>query len=151
MTSKALSTAQQCIDRAEACRETADRLAAAGDEWAAVCNFYAAFHVVRAALLADPIFTSIKACAAKHINLQMSDRDVTMHQARLGTSSGRAFGVNDLVKLLYPQIEFEYLELHSWSVNVRYNEGLEPHSSIGASRRYYETIRTAYDEGRLVA
>lgn len=150
MTAKALVTAAKCLQRADVFRATADGLADDGDEWAAVCYFYAAYHVVRAAFIEDPVFDSIAAAAAKHPNLGMQDRWATNHQARLG-SGPRALGINDIVKIIYPSIKFEYVELHSWSVNVRYNEGLEPTASIQDAARYYERIRNEYDAGNLKA
>lgn len=151
MTGGSLTTTADCISRADVIRATGDGLAASGDEWAVVNYFYAAYHTVRAALLADPIFTSIAACSAKHPNLQMSDQTATMHKARVVPGKPRAFGVNDLVSLLYPSIAFEYLELHSWSVNVRYVQGLEDGASVAKAAEYYERIRAAFDSGALVA
>ncbi len=151
MNSNALRTTADCIARADAIRATADDLAAAGNDWAVVCYFYAAYHTARAAILADPLFTSIAACTAKHPQLQMSDQTVTMHKARVVPGKTRAFGVNDLVDLLYPSIAMEYLELHSWSVNVRYLEGLEAGSSIDQAAQFYGRLRAAYDAGTLVA
>lgn len=150
MTSKALSTAAKCVGRADAFVQTARSLHDDADEWAAVCYFYAAYHLVHAAFISDTIFDSVARLSAVDSRFTLADRFATMHRGRRNDRE-RKPGVNDLVSKLYPQISFEYLELHQWSVNVRYNDGLEPSASIDAAQDYYERIRAAFDSGSLKA
>ena len=110
------------VERARSHREVGEALhAATGNEWAAVCYFYAAYHVVKAALLTDSIFDDLTALRSVSPDLLTTDRDASAHQMRRGSSSD--FGVNDLVRLLYPDISSAYLELHGQSIAVRYMHG----------------------------
>lgn len=150
MTSKALDTVDKCVARANAFVLTAESLHDDGDEWAAVCYFYASYHLMRAAFIADPIFDSVARLNAADSRFTLADRFVAMHRGRKGDKE-RKPGVNDIVSKLYPTISFEYLELHQWSVNVRYNEGLEPSASLDDAKTYYERIRRAFDSDSLKA
>jgi len=150
MTSRALDTVDKCVERADACILTAEALTAGGDEWAVVCYFYGAYHVARAAFLADPVFDSLAALASKSSRITMQDRYVAFHRGRKNDKE-RKPGVNDVVRELYTGVSFEYLELHQWSINVRYNEGLEPSASLGQAEAYYNHIRQTYDQGQFVA
>ncbi|OIH95106.1 hypothetical protein [Curtobacterium sp. MCBA15_001] len=150
MTSKALDTAEKCVQRADAFVLTGQSLHDVGDEWAVVCYFYASYHLMRAAFIGDTIFDSVARLSAVDSRFTLADRFVAMHRGRKGDRE-RKPGVNDIVSKLYPQISFEYLELHQWSVNVRYNEGLEPSASIADAKLYYERIRSAFDAGTLKA
>lgn len=95
---------------------------AVGNEWAAVCYFYSAYHLVRAALVADPIFDSMARLKAKSSHLMPSDRYTDSHHG--SRAPGMNFGVNELVNLLYPQILQSYEFLHQASIAVRYDTGL---------------------------
>ena len=110
--------------RAARHRKIGDALAAAGDEWAAVCYFYSAYHLVRRALLVDPVFDTLERAQAKHPDLLPEDRSIGRHSGRKRTSAGREWGVNELVLRLYPQIASAYDRLHQASIDVRYQNGL---------------------------
>lgn len=94
---------------------------AADHGWAAVCYFYSAYHLARAALISDPIFDDWDALRAVDPGLIPEDRYATKHQMRRG--SEKDHGVNDLVALLYPPIRTPYVELHGASTAVRYKMG----------------------------
>lgn len=84
----ALSVAQH-VERAQRHRKVGDALAAAGDEWAAVCYFYSAFHLVRHALRTDPIFDDPTALSRIRPDLRPELRDVERHHGRFGTYQRR--------------------------------------------------------------
>lgn len=145
----ALETSKACLERAIAIRETADRLLNQGDEWYVVCYFYSAYHVVRAALLEDPIFEDLGRLTARSAYLTMGDRLATRHQGYLA-GGDRVLGINDIVRILYPQIAVEYRRLHSASIDVRYGEGLAVISEESIVDDYH-TIVDAYRALRLKA
>jgi hypothetical protein len=103
-------------------------LATAPDEWAAVPMFYSAFHLVRAALVTDPLFDDPGRCARKNVYLSMQDRECTRHNTRwrreADGSRSKLWGVNELVTLLYAPIWPYYELMHQASVEVRYGRGL---------------------------
>lgn len=101
-----------------------EMLVEAGDEWGAVCCFYAAYHHVKAALLEDPIFDDPTRMHDRHLDLVADDRFTDRHKGRRNTGRGREWGINELVGLLYPQIRREYEQLHQASIDVRYGSGL---------------------------
>ena len=112
-------TSSEQIDRAIYHREASEALRiAAGHQWAAVCYFYSAYHLGRAALETDWIFKDLGALKDLDDQLIPDDRYATKHQMRRG--SERSFGVNDLMGILYPKIRSSYLELHGASTGVRY-------------------------------
>lgn len=111
------------IERAAYHRDAGEALrVAAGHQWAAVCYFYSAYHLARAALITDPLFGDLGVLKGLDDRLIPDDRFATKHQMRRG--SERAFGVNDLMGILYPQIRSAYLELHGASTGVRYGKGI---------------------------
>lgn len=139
---------------AEVHRARADRhaklgyfLAEAGDEWAAVCYFYAAYHRVKAALLDDVVFDDPESCFAKHVDLIPDDRYTSRHKARRRTSAGREWGINDLVTLLYRGAAATYDKLHQASIDVRYQSGLR--ASIGELEGLWEQWERLCDDGAL--
>lgn len=144
-----LTTPGECVARAGVTVNTANRLETVGDEWAAVCYFYAGYHLVRAALLADPVFSDLTRLREIDVRLTPDDREASAHQMRRGNARA-PFGVNDLVKLLYPSIAVEYVRLHSASIAVRYGQGLSP-ITIASVKQDYLDIRAAYTAGVLVA
>jgi hypothetical protein len=77
--------------------------ASVGNEWASVCNFYAAYHLVKAAMLADPLFDDPSPVAAAQADLNMDDRYTERHRRRKSRDTGRVWGVNDLVVLVYQE------------------------------------------------
>lgn len=94
----------------------------AGDSWAGVCYFYSAFHLARAAISTDPIWDDFVAMKRAHPDLMPRDQGTTAHKVRKGDE--RRFGVNDLVRTLYPEIGVAYLHLHGASNGVRYGKGI---------------------------
>lgn len=145
----ALATSEACLKRALASAETAKLLKNQGDEWFAVCFFYSAYHVVRAAMLDDPVFEDMQLLAEKSPHLTIEDRYSTRHHGYMG-SGGRVLGVNDIVTMLYPNVAVEYRRLHMASVDVRYGQGLGviSHESVVDD---YETVINAYKDLELHA
>lgn len=100
-------------------------LAAAEDEWAAVPLFYAGYHIMKGALLRDPIWGDIRALHAIHTDLIPDDRFIDRHRGRKRPGGGpREWGINELVQLLYPAAIGHYDRLYQASVLVRYGVGL---------------------------
>ena len=154
MSSPSLSTAEHCIKRSDKMQTTASNLRSDDDEWFAVCYFYAAYHVIRAALLEDPVFNSLKRLgqvSTKHrMNLTMADRDTQRHTGRKTPGAARSVGINDLVRILYPESNVAYHQLHGASVDVRYKSGLS-RVDAGSAQENYLAVAEAYRAGRLVA
>lgn len=121
----------------------------AGDEWGAVCLFYAAYHAVKAALLEDTVFDTIDACQAVNRDLLPQDRDTTRHNGRRRTSSGREWGINELVLLLYRPAAGTYEKLHQASIDVRYGDGLR--ASITDVRELWRRFEALRSEGALTS
>jgi hypothetical protein len=144
-----LTTTRACLERAVAIKETGKTLYDLGDDWHAVCYFYAAYHTVRAAFIEDPVFQDVKRLTATSQHLTPQDRYAKHHQARMGTGP-RILGVNDIVALIYPQIAIEYRRLHSASIDVRYGPGLTGIAGTTVLADY-ETVTKAYLAGELVA
>lgn len=99
---------------------TATLLASTGNEWAAVCYFYAAYRAVRCALNNDARLNSDAAARAVHSKLSASSRHVDFHNGH----PSRGPGVNDVVRHMYPSIAAQYELLHTKSTEVRYGTGL---------------------------
>lgn len=140
-------TASMHMTRARRHEHIADALSV--DEWAAVPYFYAAYHIVRCALIEDPIFDDIDRLHATHLDLIPPDRHTGRHKGRKNSSAGREWGVNELVALLYPRIVSEYERLHQASIAVRYGSGLK--APIPSLRADLTTIIGAYNNGQLTA
>lgn len=104
-------------------RTTGDQLLGDNNEWFAVCYFYSAYHLIKAALIRDPIFDSPTELSRIDVNLTPEHRWSTKHQGRVQRGS-RDPGINDIVVKLYNGVSVEYRRLHSASVNVRYSDGL---------------------------
>lgn len=102
----------------------AETLAAAGNEWFAVCWFYGAYHLARARMHADPIFQDPTRLTQVSPRLCMDDRTASRHQGRKGAKGQPELGVSDIVRLLYPEIVGSYHRLHQASIDVRYGRGL---------------------------
>ncbi|GAB3092279.1 hypothetical protein [Isoptericola nanjingensis] len=135
------------LERAERHKVVGDALAEAGDEWAAVCYFYAAYHLMRHALRTDPIFDDPTRLAAVSPDLAPELREVARHQGRRGAT--REYGVNDLVRLLYGNETAKvYGRLHYASIAVRYEDGLRG-KPLGQLREELDTIRLAHAQGQL--
>lgn len=152
MASTALS-AEQHVVRADDHEKLAKVLHESGVEWAAVAYFYSAYHLVKAALLTDPIFTDPGRLAVAHAQLTMADQTATRHQGYMqfgtGGSRTKVWGLNDLVGVLYRQVWPIYLQMHEASVDVRYGTGLRvPLDKIGEAQ---ELVKAEYAAGTLVA
>lgn len=116
-------TAAEHVERSRYHKQVGDALHSSGpDSWGAVCYFYSAFHLVRAALSEDPIFSELPQLKKAHADLIPDDRNVTAHQTR--KNSDRRFGVNDLVRILHIDVYPQYYRLHGASVGVRYERGI---------------------------
>lgn len=127
--------------------KTGDALEGAGDEWAAVCWFYSAYHYVRSALIADPIFDDLTRLQSVHQHLVPDDRHVTRHKGRRGGAP--ELGVNEVVLKLYPAIAGPYDKLHQASIDVRYERGLR--GNLSQLRPLLSAIENDQVEGRLLA
>lgn len=147
--SPSLRTAEKCLERASSFQESAAVLDGLDDEWMAVCYFYAAYHLVKAAFIADPVFDSAMRLAGIDGRLAMEDRFVERHQGRMSDRT-RTMGVNDIVRLLYPSIANPYRRLHAASVAVRYSEGLATITRESV-RSDFAQVLAAHDAGDLMA
>lgn len=123
-------------------------LAEVKHEWAAVAYFYAAYHLVRAALLDDPTFDDLSSCQRKHVDLRPEDRHVGSHHGK-PRKVPREFGVNDLVALLYPGVSATYERLHQLSIDVRYERGMK--ASIEDLQAVWDKFERLRTEGALTS
>lgn len=135
------------LERVGSHLQTGDQLLAAGNEWASVAYFYAAYHLVRAAFLEDPIFGDPAGLTAANLYLQPADRDAEHHQGN-PKNGGRSMGVKDMVLWLYRPYYAQYNRLHSASIAVRYNTGA-PAIAATTSKGDAYTLHAAYMAGRL--
>lgn len=141
---------QQHRDRAGRHLVIGEALESAGDEWAVVPLFYASYHLVKAALLIDPIWDDANRRTAVHVELTPADRFVTRHHGRRVTGNGRHWGINELVLKLYPVIVQEYERLHQASIQVRYGAGL-PSDALPALRVDVDHVCAQSAAGALTA
>jgi hypothetical protein len=118
-------------------------------DWATVAYFYSAYHLVKASLLRDPIFTDPTLCSNKDASLMMEDRLVTRHHGKRPRGGAREWGVNELVNLLYKPIWVSYEQLHQASVDARYYGGAK--ASITDVHAAHAAIKDEFVAGRLVA
>lgn len=139
--------------RAKYHAEVGDMIAGndAGQEWAGVCYFYAAYHLVQAALINDPIFDEPTLLSRIHVDLSPQDRFTSRHKGRKRTSNGAEWGVNDLVLLLYKQIAGVYDRLHQASNDIRYGRGLRSGVQVEQLRGFLLQIQNEFAAGNLVA
>jgi len=127
-----------------------DNLAEAGEEgWAAVCYFYAAYHLIRASLINDPVFDDPTMLSRVRPELAPEDRNTSRHNGRKKTMNGREWGVNELVSLLYKPLVKDYERLHQASIDVRYNAGLR--GGLAPLRESLRVIQAAYEAGDIAA
>lgn len=136
--------------RAERHRKVGAALLDAGDEWAAVPLFYAGYHLVKAALLRDPIFGDPTSLSRISADLTPEDRFVTRHHGRRRRGEPREWGVNEVVQVLYRRATKSYEALHQASILVRYGEGL-PANSLESLRAALDHIEALDADGDLVA
>ena len=118
-----------------------------GQEWAAVCAFYSAYHLIRAALLADPVFDDANRLSKINSKILPEDRFVTKHSK--GGLSSSSYGVNEIVSVLYIDIRARYLRLHVASNQVRYGRGLNA-IQLPSLQADLQEITRAYEAGDLV-
>jgi hypothetical protein len=135
--------------RSEHHRRVAAKLFSEREEWAAVAYFYASLHLVKAALLVDPIFDDRAALQAKHALLSARHRTCSRHRGTF-TGGTKSCGLTDLVDLLYQQVSVHYEALFTASLDVRYNRGLR-RPSLASLREDEVLIHAKYAAGRLVA
>lgn len=140
---------QTHLARSVAHMETGDKLRELGDEWFAVCYFYAAYHMVKAAMHVDPIFDDIARCSAVDARLSVDSRFAEHHAGGFG-QSGRSLGVNEIVMKLYKTIRVSYHRLHAASVAVRYGDGLGDISPVTV-KDDFDAVRKAYLAGEIIA
>lgn len=112
--------------RAQTHRQVGAVLAEVDHEWAAVPLFYSAYHIVKAALLRDPIWGDLPSLKALHKDLTPDDRFVGRHKGRRSRDAITEWGVTDLVIKLYRTAAPHYERLHQGSIDVRYSLGLPP-------------------------
>lgn len=143
-----LRTTEECLRRADRHARVADALADAGDEWAAVCYFYSAYHLARAALMVNPVFSDVDALQALHRNLIPDDRTVSRHKGRRRPGQPPELGVNDVLRYVYPAVSADYENLHAASNDVRYHLGL-PSSRTGEGPSPLTRIREAHERVAL--
>lgn len=137
--------------RAQRHRIIGNVLADAGDEWAAVPLFYSAHHVIKGALLRDPIWGQVNALQVINQDLIPDDRFTTRHKGRKRPGGGpREWGVNELVLLLYRPAVKHYEHLHQASNSVRYGTGLA-HGAVPAVTTALAAIEELESRGDLEA
>jgi hypothetical protein len=100
-------------------------LADVDHEWAAVPLFYSAYHLVKLAMLRDPIWDRVNALQTLHQGLIPDDRFTERHKGRQRRGEPRQWGVNEIVSVLYKNIARPYERLHLASIDVRYGVGLD--------------------------
>ena len=137
------------LERAKRHRKVGDALRDAGDEWAAVCHFYSAYHVVRYALRTDPIFDDTTALQRLHRELTPDVAEIARHHGR-GGRTPREWGINDAVVYLYRPIAATYHKLHQASVAVRYESGIGA-PDLGRVDGWLADIWDAHEAGNLRA
>ncbi len=138
----------ECETRAARHLKIGSALVAAGDEWGAVPLFYCAYHLARAAMITDPIFSDLPRLKSKNSDLTPDERLTSRHHGRRG-SSVKQWGVNELVALLYPKLSSDYEVMHQASIDVRYGRGFR-----GDLLRLEDgtiAFRDSYNEGELRA
>lgn len=124
---------------------SAARSEAAGEEWCVVSYFYACFHAVRAALSNDTRLSSDKAARAENPKLTASSRHVDFHEGH----PSRGPGLNQVVKMLYPEIGVTYAVLHLRSVEVRYGDGISAGSLSNVAQQSAEVFAALRARGLI--
>lgn len=117
-----LTDSTECISRSREHAKLATVMFDTQQEWAAVCAFYAAYHLMRASLLVDPVFSDAHRLSRINPKILPEDRGVSKHST--GSLSKPAYGLNEIVTVLYPDVRSRYYRLHMGSIAVRYGSGL---------------------------
>lgn len=142
---------EEHLRRAERHRKIGDLLAEADDEWAAVPLFYSAYHLVKAALLVDPIWSDLRQLTAISVDLAPEDKFTDRHKGRKRqTGQPREWGLNELVLKFYRPVVGSYDRLHQASINVRYGAGL-PAGAVEPLQAAMQQIQDAHEADSLVA
>lgn len=149
MSSTAPLTPETHASRAARHAKVGRALRDVGDEWATVCFFYSAYHLVRCAILRDPIFDDPARLTALNRDLLPDDRYVSRHKGRKNRFE-KEWGLNELVLVLYRHVAGPYDLLHQASITVRYGSGL-PAGWLDRSSDQLDQIVAAHDSGSLVA
>ena len=118
-----------------------------GQEWAAVCGFYSAYHLIRASFLADPVFDDPHRLSKISTKIFPEDRFVTKHSK--GGLSSTSYGINEIVSTLYLDIRARYHRLHVASNTVRYGRGLRAIQLPSVQADLVEVTR-AFDAGEII-
>lgn len=150
MSGNPLATPKACLERAVTFKSDAEQLLGIGNQWFAVAYFYAGYHIVRASLIQDPVFKDLARLHAVNPTWAPEDRFNTHHTARRAPGHPVPPGVRDMVNALYLDVQIEYARLHSASVAVRYDIGLDGYDPAVLANDF-SMISAAAMEGRLVA
>jgi len=138
--------------RAARHRTVGTALIDAGDEWGAVPLFYCAYHLLKAAMLVDPIWHAPGDLHKLHTDLIADDRFTDRHKGRRRPGGGpKEWGINDLVMLLYRPMVRDYEVLHQASVTVRYGAGLPADVELSSLVDACDRIAAAYAAGSIAA
>lgn len=135
-----------CVSRSEEHGKLATLMFETGQEWAAVCAFYSAYHLVRASLMTDPVFDDLERLRKISPKIFPEDRTVSKHSK--GGLSSASFGVNELVSFLYPAVRARYARLHVASNQVRYERGIRAIATTNLQEDHAEIVR-AFTDGEL--
>ncbi|WP_369044703.1 hypothetical protein [Sinomonas sp. P10A9] len=145
-----LTDPAKMVERAEVHGGLGDTLFEVRHEWAAVALFYAAYHLVKASFVSDPIFDDRMRLQAIDHRLRPEDRFVTKHSyGGIGPRATR-LGVDEIVTFLYPAINHDYTYLHVASCDVRYRGGLRA-ISLDSLHASHEAVKSAFQSGELLA
>jgi len=136
-----------CVARAREHAKLAAVMFDTQQEWAAVCAFYSAYHLLRASLINDPVFDD--AHRLSRINSRILPEDRQVHKHSTGGLSKPAYGLNEIISVLYPAIRARYIRLHIASIDVRYGTGIRA-ISTDSLRQDLAEITRAFDDGEII-
>lgn len=135
------------VSRAKDHAKLADVMFDAEQEWAAVCGFYSAYHLIRASFLADPVFDDPHRLSKISAKIHPEDRFATKHSK--GGLSSSSYGINEIVSTLYLDIRARYQRLHIASNTVRYGRGLKA-IQLPSVQADLAEIKRAFEAGQIV-
>lgn len=146
----ALTNIKKLEQRSQYHWEAALELAEYTNEWSAVMAFYSCYHLARASLLSDPVFEDeVTLRELVHPDMRSDDKYVEKHKVRTaGGSNG--FGINDLVQSLYKHVARNYRALHTGSIMVRYQMGLQAPYTIESLLEQAQGFRHEYQLNHIV-
>lgn len=128
--------------------KSAQLLAEANNEWAAVAAFYSCFQLAIVSFREDPVFSDFTAMKMAHQDLTPDDRRTDKHHVRKGSNQG--FGMVDLMQILYKHVASNYRVLHECSTDVRYGTGIRGPITTEHLMRLSEEFQYEYYQGNLV-